>query len=112
MVNIRQLKNEIVEKFHVTGALHVFIGTTLIKIIGFISSVFLVKLLTKSDYGALTYVENLFHYVYIFAGFGLNNGLIRYLVLASSQADKASYYSFVLRTSILINVILVVWSAS
>lgn len=110
MINVRKLKDEVVTKFRSTGALHVFIGNTLIKFVAFFGSIFLVKLLTKDDYGQLSYVENLFHYIYIFAGFGLNNGLLRYLVIARTQSEKQSYYSYILRTSILINLLLVVSS--
>ncbi|NLZ27540.1 MAG: hypothetical protein GX887_01070 [Firmicutes bacterium] len=51
------------------GALHIFLGNTITKFVAFFGSVFIVNILGKSEYGTLSYMENLFSYAYLLAGF-------------------------------------------
>ena len=70
------------------GAFHIVAGSFLTKFVSFFGSIFVVRLLTKPEYGILGYYENLASYLIIFAGCGMASGMTRYLVLA--DADKKS----------------------
>jgi O-antigen/teichoic acid export membrane protein len=90
------------------GAFHVFIGSFITKFVAFFGSVFIVRTLTKTDYGTLGYVENLVDYAYLLAGMGLTNALLRYVILAQSDEEKRAYYNYIIKNSTIFNVILVI----
>lgn len=85
------------------GAFHVFVGNFVNKFIGLFGSIFIVRLLTKTDYGTLGYVENLYSYGYIFAGLGLSAATLRYGVIISDSNQRKGVYSFLVRGQWLIN---------
>lgn len=90
------------------GAFHIFAGSFLIRFIAFFGSIFIVRVLTKQEYGTLGYVENLFSYIYLFAAMGLTYALFRYVVIAKSNKEKYSYYRYVLKKGAIFNIILIV----
>ena len=79
------------------GALHIVAGTFLTKFVSFFASVFLVRCLSKSDYGILGYYENFTGYFFLAVGLGLHIGLLRYLVLAESPSLQYGYYRYALK---------------
>lgn len=89
------------------GAFHVFIGNFISKFVAFFASMFIVRLFSKSDYGTLGYVENLFGYVYLFAGLGLTNALFRYIVLAKDLQERNNIFSYVVKRGTIYNIVLV-----
>lgn len=89
------------------GAFHVFFGNFISKFVAFFASMFIVRLFTKNDYGTLGYVENLFGYVYLFAGLGLTNALFRYIVLAKDSQDRNNIFGYVVKRGTIYNIILV-----
>ena len=107
MKKISQLKkqiNNLIKK----GALHIFIGNFINKFVGLCGSIFIVRLLTKEEYGVLGYVENLYSYIYIFSGLGLSMALLRFNVLADNKEERHSNFSFVFRKEIAIDIILII----
>lgn len=85
------------------GAFHVFVGNFINKFIGLFGSIFIVRLLTKTDYGTLGYIENLYSYGYIFAGLGLSAATLRYGVIISDRNQRKGVYSFLVKGQWLIN---------
>lgn len=90
------------------GAHYVIIGSFVIKFVSFFGSVFLVRLLSKVDYGILSYYENIYGYFLLAAGFGLATGMIRYIVLAQTDSDKKKLYFYSLRRGEVYNFLLIV----
>lgn len=88
------------------GALHIFTGSFITKFAVFFGSVFIVRVLSKEEFGVLGYIENLFNYTYVLAGMGLLNALLRYVVLAKEKEQKLGYYRYVIRFSTVFNVVL------
>lgn len=84
------------------GAFHILLSTFATRFAEFFGTIAVVRLLTKEEYGLVSYVENIYGYLLIFAGLGLSNGLLRYAVLAEG-ALKQAYFSYVLRGSLLRN---------
>lgn len=88
------------------GAGYVIMGSFVTKFITFFGSVFLVRFLTKSEYGVLSYYENIFSYFCILSGMGMAGGILRYLILANSQEEKKGCYQLAFRSGNLWNVAL------
>ena len=78
------------------------------KFVSFFGSIFLVRIISKSDYGILSYFENFISYFIILAGLGLASGLSRYIVLADDVAMKKSCFNYALRRGSVWNIILVI----
>ncbi len=95
-----------VKKLTESGAIHITLGTFATKFVAFFGSIAVVRLLSKDDYGLLSYVENIYSYAFIFAGFGLANAMLRYLITAKSLEEKKSYFSFIIKHSIIRNTII------
>lgn len=93
--NIKMLWNK--------GAFHIFAGSFLTKFVAFFGSIFVVRVLSKEDYGILGYFENIYSYAFIFAGMGLSNAILRYVVLGNSIDKKFAFYKYMVKKSFVIN---------
>lgn len=103
-------KKEIVLKIKTLfdkGAFHILVGNFIMKFIGLFGSIFIVRLLSKSEYGTLGYIENLYSYGYIFAGLGLNAASLRYGVIIKEKECKKGLYSFITKAQFAFNIFLV-----
>lgn len=87
------------------GAIHILVGSFMQKFVAFFGSIFVVRILTKSEYGLLSYVENIYSYALIFAGLGLSNAMLRYIVLAKEN-EKRAYYDYIVKQSMIRNIVI------
>ena len=71
-----------------TGFFHVFGSNVINKIIGFMSSIVLVRILSKTEYGAFTYAWNIYCIIALFNGMGVESGTLQ---LASEHSGDKSY---------------------
>lgn len=71
-----------------TGFFDIFGSSVINKIVNFLSSIVLVRILTKTEYGIFTYAWNLYNIVYLFKGLYLDSG---YLQLSSERAGDTGY---------------------
>ena len=108
MTKIQTIVEFIKIKLLKRGAAHIVIGSFLTKFVSFFGSVFLVRVLSKSDYGVLSYYENFMSYFVILAGFGLASGLQRYIIIADTNQEKKACYNNAIHLSVLWNVGLVI----
>lgn len=90
------------------GAFHIFIGNFLTKFVVFFGSIFLVRVLSKSSYGLLGLIENIYGYVYLFAGIGLTNAILRFGVLAKNPKEEFGYYKYILIKGSIFNIFLII----
>ena len=90
------------------GLAHIFAGSFLTKFIAFFGSILLVRSLSKFDLGVLSYLENKYGYVWIFAGMGLSNAILRFVVLEDELAGKKRFFLYAIKTGLLFNLALVV----
>ncbi|WP_101723323.1 oligosaccharide flippase family protein [Eggerthella timonensis] len=65
------------------------------KIAAFLGSLILVRIMSESEFGVLGCMENLYTYAYLFAGYGLNNAVFRYLVLKETVSEKKGIFDYV-----------------
>ena len=83
------------------GFISFVLSTSISRAISFLSIMFLARILTKSDYGLLSYVDNIRNYVLIVNGLGFSNVILRYC----SQNDALSSNKGFLHISLIIGII-------
>lgn len=93
--------------FFRAGGFHIFIGSFLTKFVAFFGSIVIIRVLSKSEYGLLSYIENLYNFAYIIAGLGLANAVLRYVVLEESLEGKRTVFDYIAKRSMCINIIIV-----
>ncbi|MEG1303340.1 MAG: oligosaccharide flippase family protein, partial [Lachnospiraceae bacterium] len=103
---IKLLKENLVSK----GFFHIIISSSLVKIVSFISAMFLPRFLSKSDYGMLTYIDNIRNYVLLFNAIGISNATIRYCATDESDEKKKGYFIASLIIGILFDLFLILVS--
>lgn len=79
------------------GFFHIFIGNTLVKMIAFVSSIVIVRLVNKNDYAYLTYADNLYNYAISFAGLGMSSAILKYCATAASKEEDKAYFNFAMK---------------
>ena len=102
---VQILKCKLKELFR-GGFFHIFVGNTLVKMIAFISSIVIVRLVNKNDYAYLTYADNLYNYVISFAGLGMTSSILKYCASAKSQEEDKAYFAFAMKYGTLFETIL------
>lgn len=110
MSKLFNLVNRFNEKLSVlwkTGAIHIMLGSFINKFVSMFGSIVIVRLLSKQEYGVLSYIENLYSYAYVIAGLGLSNALLRYVILAKSPEKKYKYFNFCTKNGFFFNLLLV-----
>lgn len=71
-----------------TGFLHIFGSSVINRLITFLSSVVLVRILTKEEYGTFTYAWNIYSILLLFNGFGMESGVLQ---VCSERGDDDQY---------------------
>lgn len=90
------------------GAFHIIIASFVNKFVAFFGSIFIVRLLSKDDYGIYTYAFNLFNYAYLVAGIGLSYAVLRYALLYDNTEKKLGCVNFALRTGSVANIAIII----
>ncbi|ANU27551.1 hypothetical protein I858_011185 [Planococcus versutus] len=85
------------------GAFHIIIGSFVTKFVSFFGTIFLIRVMSKESYGLLSYMENIYGYLFIFAGMGLGNGLLRYVILGKNIHEKFTYYLYTVKAASIYN---------
>lgn len=91
-----KIKGKLISLFR-GGFFHIFAGNTLVKMISFISSIVIVRLVTKNDYAYLTYADNLYNYAISFAGLGMSSAILKYCAVANSKEEDTAYFWFAMK---------------
>ncbi len=94
------------------GFFHIIAGSTLAKIAGFVSVFFLPRFLSKTDYGLLTYVDNIRNYVMLINGVGMTQATLRYCAQEGSDEEKKGYFITTIKIGLLADVALIVLTAA
>ena len=85
------------------GAFHIVVGSFLTKFVSFFGSIFIVRFLSKADYGILGYYENFMGYFIVLVGHGLDTATLRYIVLEEDMPGKKGCYLHALKNGSLWN---------
>lgn len=92
-----------------SGAFHIVGSNAINKMVTFISSIIVVRILTKGEYGLFTYAWNIYSIILLFNGMGIDSGVLQLGSEKSGDstyAEKLSNYAvrFGLRFNILLTV--------
>ncbi len=71
-----------------TGFFHIFGGNVINKVLTFLSSMIMVRILTKQEYGIFTYSWNIYNILLLFSGLGIVSGMLQ---MCSEQGGEESY---------------------
>lgn len=82
-----------VTKLKKKGFFDILFGGTASKMVAFLSSIVIVRLVSKSDYAILSYADNIYSYVVLFSGIGMASAVLKYCVQNDESKNKA-YYNF------------------
>ena len=92
-------------KLYKTGFFHIFSSNVINKILLFCNGIFIVKILSKENFGIYSYSQNLLSVFLLFNGLGINNGLLQF-ASKSNEREKNEIFKFSLRLGIIVNIIL------
>lgn len=93
------------------GLIHILAGSFMTKLVSMFGSIFLVRVLSKSEYGVLSYLDNIYGYVHVLAGMGMANVVLRYVVLGNTPQKKYGYFRHAFSRAWLWNTAIVVLAA-
>ena len=110
MIMSEKLNSELKRLFK-TGFFHIFGSSVANKIIGFLSCIVLIRILSKTEYGAFTYAWNIYSIIILFNTMGIEFGVLQLSCEHSGDTEyvnKTHNYGvrFGLRFNILLAVIL------
>lgn len=110
---INKLKEQIISLVN-GGFFHILFGNTLAKMVAFISSIVIVRLVSKEDYAYLAYADNLYSYVNLFAGLGLSTAVLKFCTgNKMKQGEDKAYMMFAMKYGnlfqLLISLVIVVY---
>lgn len=87
------------------GFFHILTGNTLTKAISFISTIAIVRIVEKEDYGNLVYADNLYSYVVILAGLGMASAVIIYCSREDDQLKENEFFCIALKYGGIVQII-------
>lgn len=95
-----------INDFRSRSGFSVFGSSIINKISGFILSIFIVRFLTKEDFGYVSFTLSIMSVLLSIAGFGGNWSLLRYGSITNSMSEKRSLFFSFLKLGTFFNVIL------
>lgn len=90
------------------GLFHILCGNILVKAIGFIASLVVIKYISKDEYAYLSYATNIYSYLSLISGLGAGYALLKYASSGAEIGKNYSYFRFALIFSILVDTIFVI----
>ncbi|MDD2477092.1 MAG: oligosaccharide flippase family protein [Dysgonamonadaceae bacterium] len=106
MIRIQSILREASKQLLRTGFFHIFGSNVLNKIIGFISGVVIVRILSKSEYGVYTYANNIYSFFLLLSGFGITSGVLQLCSEANDEEHQKNIRNFGMRFGITFNICL------
>lgn len=107
-VRIRECMDEFKKLFR-TGFFHIFTAQVINKIITFCSSVLVIRILSKADFGIYSYANNIISIFLLLSGLGAVSGLLQYGSENRNNMQKlAAYSNFAWKMGLLANAVICV----
>lgn len=92
------------------GFFDIIVSSSLVRIVSFISAIFLPRLLSKTDYGVLTYVDNIRNYIILINGLGIANATLRFCTNEENEEKKKGIFRATVMVGVVIDLILCTFS--
>lgn len=98
-----------IKKLKQTGFFYIFGSSVINKIIGFASTIILVRIISKSDYGVFSYAWNLFSFILIFSGLGLESGSLQLCSESFNYKHRLkTLFSYSIKIGVIFNLFLAI----
>lgn len=95
-----------ISKLKATGMFHIFGASVFNKIISFASTIILVRIISKSDYGVYAYANNIYNFFLIFSGLGMGSALLQVCSEAEEEHKRKCIYNYGTKISVQFNFLL------
>lgn len=86
---------------------YVVFSSFFIKLITFCISIFIIRFISKNEFGLLVYANTIIAFISPFKGFGIYQGLLRFGAISNSQQQKKFYFNKVLIKGFLFSAIII-----
>lgn len=96
------IKNKI-KKLYTTGFFHIFLSNVINKILIFCNGIFIVKVLSKENFGIYSYSQNLLSLFLLLSGLGINSGLLQFGSKAETEEEREKIFGYSLKKGLFIN---------
>lgn len=73
------------------GFFHIFFGGSLTKIIAFMSSILVIRLVPKDEYAFLAYADNIYSYILLICGLGCSSAVLKFCISDNQERNKAFF---------------------
>lgn len=87
------------------GLIHIMGSGFLSKVFNFIGNIFVIRFLTKSEYGTFGYADNIMSFFLILNGLGITYGMLQFCSEQRGEEEKRSIYKFSLQFGMLFNIL-------
>lgn len=104
-INWKHIK-ESIAKVISKGLGYIFLSSVFGQVVMFFVSIFIIRKFPKNDYGYYSIAYNLYNYIVVFVGCGLNNAVLQFCSEIRSSDEKKAIYRFCLFTGSAFNLIL------
>lgn len=103
------MKNYIsqIKKLGKEGFFHILLGGSLTKIIAFMSSILIVRLLSKDEYAYLAYADNIYSYVLLLCGLGCSSAILKYCI-SENQNKNFAYFKFAIKFGTISQIVIMI----
>ncbi len=88
------------------GFFHIFSSTMLNKIVQFCSGIFLVRVLSKSDFGLFSYAQNILAFFLMTNGFGMTISFLQFGSKSTCEKEKNRILKFTYTVSVLSSILI------
>lgn len=88
------------------GLVHIFSANVLNKVLSFLSTIIIVRILTKIEYGIYSYIQNILSFFLLTSGLGVTSGYLQYGSKHWKEDSRYSYFKFASLIGLIFNVII------
>lgn len=96
---MKLLKEKLISLFK-EGFFHILIGNVLVKMVAFLSSIVIVRLVSKNDYAHLAYADNLYQYINLLSGLGLSTAILKFCSPRRSKGENKFFFNISMRVGV------------
>lgn len=103
------MKNKLIDfflNFKKRGGYHIFISTLLSQFIQMIITIVVVRMLTPTEYGEITFIQSFISLFIPFSGMGLNYSLLRFGAIAETSSKSRRIYKICLKYGLVASTVL------
>ncbi|SHH64918.1 flippase [Clostridium grantii] len=90
------------------GFLHIFSANMINKIVQFGTTIVLVRVLSKTDYGNYTYALNILSMFLLLKGMGVDSGILQYCSETDDRERKLKYFRYGIKIGLVANVVIAI----